>query len=412
MKNKLQTPAALILILCLAALTGAGCVKPAPEPDAPTAAPTFSPAPPPTFAPTPEPTPEPTQEPEKYAAVRAALEGMTYREKIGQLVMFGFWGRDGVEPGFAALMEKYPVGNIILGSGNIDKDDGSGGFDSARRIVDEIEEAYPCAVPRLFSADVEGGGVTRFKFEPALPSAYEQGKMEPDEVRELFEGVGSRLVSCGINMDLAPVFDISEDPLSSFLGDRIISSELGTVCAIGGAVTDGLHRGGCIACAKHFPGHGGTAEDSHTGTPVINRSAAELYDRDIAAFASAIEAGVDCIMAAHVIYPAFDEGDTASMSHIILTGLLRGELRFRGVIMTDDMLMEGLSSMYSPGEAALKFILAGGDMLLCSSDTAVQEEILLALYRAYETRIITDERLDESVSRILALKYDYGVWRP
>ena len=341
------------------------------------------------------------------------LKTLTIEEKIGQLLMFGLDGRDAPAQEFLSVVERYHVGNAILLGVNISTTDADGGFSRAASLCGQIAPLNARGIPFLISIDVEGGNVVRFRWDPWLASQKALGDADdPADAKARFRAIAEKLTANGMNYDLAPVADMAPDPMKSFMTTRIISGEPEVTVRIAGAIIEGLHEGGCMTCAKHFPGHGGTAEDSHTGTPVINRNAAELYDRDIAAFASAIEAGVDCIMAAHVIYPAFDEGDTASMSHIILTGLLRGDLRFRGVIMTDDMLMAGLSSMYSPGEAALKFILAGGDMLLCSSDTAVQEEILLALYRAYETRIITDERLDESVSRILALKYDYGVWRP
>ena len=423
MKNKASFAKRFLIFALLFVLAAQGCSsapKPLPEPSAEPTQTAESPSEEPfatpyeivTFAPTEEPTPAPTEDPVLAAAIAAALDGMTMEEKVGQLVMFSFDGRGGISPAFIELIDKYPVGNVLFSGLSMDKNDGSGGFDSAAGYVKELETKHPCPVPRLFAVDAEGGSVVRFKWEPAIPSAYELSRKSPEEVRELFRGVGEKLRSCGINLDLAPVCDIAEDPLATSIGDRIFSSDLETVNSMTAAVIGGLHEGGCSSCAKHFPGHGATEEDSHKGTPVVSKSASELYDYDIAAFASAIEAGADCVMAAHVLYPAFDEGDIASMSHIILTGLLRGELRFRGVIISDDMMMEGLTSSYPLSEAALKFILSGGDMLLCSGDAAAQEEILLALYHSCETRIITEERLNASVTRVLKLKYERGVWQP
>ena len=404
MKKLVSITAVILTALLFAA--GASC-RNFPVPPEATAAPTEAA---PTAAPTEEPSPEPTEAPEEDA-VRLFISGMSVEDKISQLVMFGYWGHEPSEE-FLSFIGDFPAGNIILNGGNIDRGDGSGGFDTAKRGVELIESAVPCAVPRLFAADVEGGSVARFGWEPAIPSANSMGRKTAEEAFDIFSAVGEKLRSCGINVDLAPVFDIAEDPLSSFMGSRIISSDLSVVSEIGSAMIGGLHAGGCIACAKHFPGHGGTGEDSHSVTPTVKKSLEELMRYDIAAFSAAISSGVDCVMAAHILYPALDPDNVASMSPAILTGLLREELGFEGVILTDDMLMEGLASVCSPGEAAVRVILAGGDMLLCGADIGAQREIMEALYIAVSEGVITPERLDESVYRILSLKRAYGLWEP
>ena len=228
-------------------------------------------------------------------------------------------------------------------------------------------------------------------------------------MRELFRGIGEKLRSCGINLDLAPVADIAEEPAKSVMGSRIVSSDLDTVITICGAVIDGLHEGGCLSCAKHFPGHGSADADSHSGTPAVYRSRGELMEYDAAAFAGAIEAGADCVMTAHVLYPALDGENIATLSPDIITGLLREELGFDGVVISDDMLMQGLSISCRPAEAAVRFILAGGDMLLCGADAETQESIFCSVLEAVQDGRITEERLDESVSRILRLKLNIGL---
>lgn len=373
---------------------------------APTPEQTFTPTPEPAITPTPAPTPDPDAE------LKAYISGMSVEEKIGQLLLFGFAGTGAPGSGGAALIRKYPVGNIMFYGDNVDRSDGSGGFDTARARVNAFDELYPCSIGRLYAADVEGGSVVRFKWDPALPAPFELGKGSPKEAREIFARVGETLLSCGINLDLAPVFDVSPDPLSTAIGRRMISGDLETVNSIGKAMIDGLHDGGCAACAKHFPGHGGTTEDSHHVTPVVNKSREELYSYDIAAFGCAAENGADCVMAAHILYPALDETDIASMSYPILTGILRQELRFDGVVISDDMLMQGLSKSYPYSEAAVRFILAGGDIVLCGADPAVQEELILSLYEAVENGVIGTERLDESVLRVLRLKQRLGIWEP
>lgn len=394
--------AALITASCLLlpGCFGKGQTRPEPSPEA-----AFSAAPSEalTEAPTAEPTPAPTEEPAEHRAVREALESMSLEEKIGQLMMFGFIGLEKPEGASKALFERFPIGNAVIFSSNIDRTQ-DGGFGSAKRLTEGIESEYPCPVERLFAADVEGGSVVRFNWEPKIPSPAKLGKKTSEEVRELFSGIGGRLTGCGIGLDLAPVFDIAEEPEKSFLGNRIISSDLETVISIGGAMIGGLHDGGCLSCAKHFPGHGGTGADSHSETPVVYRTRGELYDYDLAAFRGAIEAGADCVMTAHALYPVLDGENVATLSHTIITEILRGELGFDGVVISDDMLMQGVSSSCEPAEAALRFIEAGGDMILCGADPGVQESIFLALIEAVNSGRIDEARIDESAERVLRLK--------
>ncbi len=402
----------LAAIFCFCLLTGCSPSGAVPDetPEAHvTEEPTAAPTPEPTEEPTAAPTPEPTAEPIESVILRY-VGGMTDAEKIGELVMFGCGGKTEPDPGFIAFLSEHPVGGLFIGTENIDKNDGSGGFDSVKRLIAAIEESCPSKTGRLYSVDVEGGGVVRFGWEPAIKAPYYLNG--PDEALPLFTDIGKKLIDTGINTDLAPVFDISEDPLSTFLGTRIISSDLNEVASTGGAMIAGLHAGGCIACAKHFPGHGATEEDSHDHTPVVKKSAEALYAYDLAAFRAAIDAGADMIMAAHISYPALDENDIASMSKPIITGILRGELGFDGVVITDAMGMGGLVSRYTLEEAAVRFILAGGDIVLCGNDPAACETIINSLDSAVSSGEISTERLDESVCRVLLLKYRYGIFEP
>lgn len=373
----------------------------------PTPVPTASITDAPTARPTDAPTPEPTEEPVESKLLRY-IDGMTVEEKIGELIMFGCAGKTEPTEEFIAFLNEHPVGGLFIGTENIDKNDGTGGFDSVKALIAAIEESCPSDTGRLYSVDVEGGTVVRFGWEPAIKAPYYT--KSADEAYEAFTRIGEKLTDTGISIDLAPVFDIAEDPLSTFLGTRIISSDLLEAASIGGAMIDGLHAGGCIACAKHFPGHGATTEDSHDHTPVVNKTAEELRAYDIAAFRAAIDAGVDMVMVAHLLVPAFDEADIASTSRPIITGILREELGFDGVVITDAIGMGGLVSRYTCGEAAVKFILAGGDIVLCGNDPAAENAIIDALYAAAEAGEISEERLDESVSRVLLLKYRYGIF--
>ncbi len=409
--------AALVLVpVLLFASCGNGAGGEASRPAAsPIAVYTDAPSLPPTDAPTDKPTdmptPAPTEEPFEQRVIREALSSMTLEEKVGQLLMFGVAGKDAPSEASSALLSEFSVGNVILFGDNFDKDDG-GGFPGAKRLTEFIGEHFPCPVPRIFAIDAEGGNVVRFKWEPAVPSANKLGKGSAQNARETFARVGEKLRSCGINLDLAPVCDMNEKPFSTFLGSRIISGDPEITALISAAMIDGLHSGGCLACAKHFPGHGATTEDTHQLTPVVYKTREELFAYDLTAFSSAVASGVDCVMAAHILYPELDPDNIASMSPVILTEILRGELGFEGVIISDDIRMKGITGVASPEEAALRFILAGGDLVLCGADVNAQRSIVSALISACEDGRISPERLDESCSRILAAKLRFGVWQP
>ncbi len=359
-------------------------------------------------------TPEPTQEPapDVKELIDRYVGGMSLEDKLAQLVMFGFGGTEEPDAEFAEIIEEYGVGNIIFVGSNVKKDDGSGGFDAMAGLVEKLNAMNPCGIPRLYSVDVEGGTVQRFKWEPSLPSANKLGTMGAEAAYEQFKLVGERLRSIGINLDLAPVTDVAEDPFSTFLGSRVISSDEQVACEIGTAIINGLHDGGCLSTAKHFPGHGSADGDSHKVTPTVGKTAAELYEYDLVPFRAAIEAGVDCVLAANVLYPALDENDIACLSSKVLDGLLRQELGFDGVVISDDFLMQGMLSQYKPGDAAVKFINSGGDIVLCGASYSVQRSIMEALYEAAENGSLSAERIDLSVHRVLYAKYSLGIWEP
>lgn len=372
----------------------------------PTPRPTATPTPVVTVAPTPEPTP--TLE----SMIWDYIDGMTVEEKIGQLAMFGFRGMDAPPQEFSDIVERYHVGNMILYGFNIDRNAPDGGFEGAKTLIQKLNGLNPSYIPRFYSIDVEGGSVCRFTWERELESAYSLGFSDAESAYDQFSYVGRELASIGINLDLAPVLDVSESPLMTFLEDRIISSDADTVSEIGCAMISGLHDGGCLAAAKHFPGHGGTNGDSHEVTPVVDKSTSELYAYDLVPFRSAVEAGVDFVLVAHISYPALDSNNIASMSNPIISGILRGEMGFDGVVISDDFRMRGLTARYSVGEAAVKFILAGGDMILCGPHYELQESIMQALYEAVGNGTISEDRLNASIYRILMAKYNAGIWSP
>lgn len=390
----------------------------APVPSAPPAAATDTPLPTATPTPSPVPTPAPADLPaatDAPDAMRARaqeiLSGMTLEQKVGQLVMFGFSGTTAPSDAFAKLHQTYQVGNYILYGANVQSGDSDGGFDRTARLTYALNTQNASGIPPLISIDVEGGSVVRFRWSPWPSSARTLGRRDdPDEARTQFLSIGRALRDVGINMNLAPVLDVAQDPMSTFLKTRIISSDAEIASRIGAAIIEGLADANCLSTAKHFPGHGGTNADSHESTPVVSRSAEELTSYDLVPFQAAVDAGVDVVLVGHLSFPALDSSDIATQSSIIITDLLRTSMGFTGIVMSDDFRMAGLTSRYEPGAAAVRFLLSGGDLILCGAQAERQTLILDALLAAARDGTLPESRIDESVTRILLKKLAVCDW--
>ena len=410
--------------LLLIALVFFGCVR---EPDAPvvhvpspsaaetpspTPQPTATPVPtePPTPVPTEAPTPEPTLSPEDR--LLAYVEAMTVEDKIGQLCMFGFSGTHTISSEFRSILREYRIGSVILYGQNMARGNSDGGFAQCRTLCDSVRNASDSEIPLLISTDVEGGSVTRFKWKKSLLSARSLGrKNDPDVAEEQFRYIAQGLNKAGINTDLAPCLDICETPDESFLGKRILSANAERAARLGAACIDGLHDGGCLSIVKHFPGHGATNTDSHQSTPVVRKTLEELSEYELIPFAAGL-ASADGVMVAHILYPKIDPDHIASQSPVFITDLLRDRFGFSGIVMSDDFRMAGLQKQISPKNGAVQFVLAGGDLILCGANHGYQRKILEGLYEAVENGTITEERLNESVYRILSAKIRVTGWNP
>ena len=412
------------MMLCvLVSLTWSGCIKKPPAGDVIAPLPIVSPevevqtpvpsaSPLPADTPVPTQTPAPTSEPLSFRLERD-VQGMSVQERIGQLVMFGFSGTNAVSKEFASLMEEYAVGNVILYGDNIRRTDSDGGFGRCAKLTASINEHASSGIPLLISTDVEGGSVTRFQWGRTTLAARTLGNREDtQQAQEQFAYIGEHLKERGINTDLAPVMDVARNPSATFLGKRIISSNAETVAAIGTACIEGLHEGGCLSVIKHFPGHGATNADSHESTPKVKKTLEELWEYELLPFQAAVDAGVDGVMVGHIYYPNIDGEHIASQSSLFITELLRGQMGFTGVVMSDDFRMKGLRNQVSHREAAVQFILAGGDIILCGANHSYQREILSGLAEAVENGVLTEERINESVLRILAAKMQVTDWEP
>ena len=365
---------------------------------------------------TPTDTPEPTATPEIAPEtaeqwVERYMVTMSIQEKLGQMVMFGFSGTTDVQNPYRDIWSNNSVGNAILYGNNIKSTNSDGGFDLAKSLTEQIAQRVGTRIPPLVSIDVEGGSVVRFRWKPQPVSARSLGRRrDADYAMKQFLSIGAKLVEAGINLDLAPVLDVSENPMDTYLETRIISEDASITAAIGSAVIEGLRAGGCLSCAKHFPGHGGTTEDSHEVTPTVNQTLEQLQSYDLVPFQTAVDSGVDAIMTAHILYPALDQTDIATVSKAIITDYLRNTMGFDGLVISDDFRMGGLTARYEVGDAAVRFVLAGGDIVMCGAVSDSQQAIMTALNAAASDGTLTLERIDESVRRILLKKLSLGTW--
>ena len=334
---------------------------------------------------------------------------MTLHEKIGQMLVLGWAGETPEESRTvnaytASLVDELTVGGVVLMGRNI------GPPDQTRRAIAEMQaRAAARGLPPLFVAvDQEGGRVQRLgpPYYPKRLSAREVGRAgDPAEARAQARTLGEELRALGFNWDFAPVLDVDNNPNNPVIGDRAYSADPQIVAALGAAAVRGFQDdAGILACAKHFPGHGDTDTDSHHALPRIAHSRARLDAVEMVPFRAAITAGVDAVMTAHILFPALDPYLPATLSPTVLTGLLRNELGFAGLIVTDDLVMRGVAERWGAPEAAVLAVLAGADLLLCCHERDTQQAVHAALLAAVGSGRLAEARLDESLARIAAAK--------
>ncbi len=397
-----------ILLLIVFALP-AGCQKQGGEPTQPT-------APAPTILPTHTPEPSPTPTPDR---VGEALAGMTVEQKAAQLLVAGI---EGTEPGEDAVqaVQGYQVGGVILFGRNVES------AEQLAALTNGLKELNGDYTPLFLCVDQEGGRVDRMPPEVTdLPSALDFGSIADPEARmdacfTLGQTLAAQCAAFGFNMDFAPSLDIWSNPENTVIGDRAFGTDAATVTGAANETALGILSGGVIPVAKHFPGHGDTAVDSHYGLPVVDKSLEELEELELRPFRQAIDTtcvygtyggdtSIPAIMVAHILLSQIDPDNPASLSPEVVTGLLREEMGYEGVVCTDDLTMGAISNTYGMGEAAVLAVEAGCDLLLVCHGADNLAEAHAALVEAVDSGRIPEERLDESVRRILALKGAYGL---
>jgi beta-N-acetylhexosaminidase len=358
--------------------------------------------------------------------IQSKIQHMTVEEKVGQLFMIHVYGKTAADPNyeqknidmkrgaknFEEAIQKYHIGGIIyfnwsanIGSPTADLAQVNALSNGIQKVA--MEQRMP--IPLLIATDQEGGIVARLN-DPAtiFPGNMALGATRSEEYAEKMGSIlGSELRNLGINFDLAPVLDVNINPDNPVIGVRSMSENPDLVAKLGTAQIKGLQSTNVAASAKHFPGHGDTNTDSHYGLPIINHDLKTLHEVDLKPFKAAIAAGIDSIMTAHIVVPALDpSGLPATLSKPILTDLLRKELGYNGVIITDSLDMSG-AQVVPADRIAVEAFLAGADILLNPPDVDVAYNGVLNAVKSGE---ITEKRLDESVFRIMELKMKRGLF--
>ncbi|MBQ7801478.1 MAG: glycoside hydrolase family 3 protein [Oscillospiraceae bacterium] len=381
-----------IISLFLAALLLAGCGTAPAEPTS--AAATLPPE-----------TTLPAETEAPISELDALLEGMTLRQKVGQLFIvrpeaLDPAGSTVLTDAMIAALEEYPVGGIVMFARNIESPEQITAFNQELRDFSGI--------PPFLSVDEEGGAVARLANNAAfdLPR-YKNAASIADAAQALEMGsaIGGYLKGYGFNMDFAPVADVNTNPDNPVIGTRAFSAEASAAAELAGAMAGGLNSQGIIAVFKHFPGHGDTAEDSHAGIAVSYKTADEMRQCEWLPFLEA-DSG-DCVMVGHIAVPEITGSlIPATMSREIVMDILKEELGFEGLVITDALEMGAVTESYTPGEGALAALKAGCDILLMPADL---REAFDAVVSAVEEGTYSETKLDETVRRILAFKAAHGI---
>ena len=256
--------------------------------------------------------------------------------------------------------------------------------------------------PVLISVDQEGGRVQRFCGAPFpdQPAARDLGHQGENAVAKWTRETALALRACGVNMNLAPVLDVDSNPKNPVIGDRSLSRDANVVAQLGAACVQAMQGCGVAACGKHFPGHGDTDVDSHFDLPKLTHSLTRLEQLEFVPFRAAIKANIAAIMSAHVVFEAIDPHVPGTLSARVITGLLRDALGFDGLILTDDLEMKAVADRFEIGDAAVRAVEAGCDILLVCKNLPVQIQAIDGLSRAIASGRISQERLAQSRRRL------------
>ncbi|MEE9363721.1 MAG: glycoside hydrolase family 3 N-terminal domain-containing protein [Cellulophaga sp.] len=335
------------------------------------------------------------------------------RMKVGQLFLLAFSGEeaDAVLP----FIKERGIGGLYLSNENLREPA------QAAKLLNELQVAAINGIskqPLLTACDQEGAWGIMVPYSTTGPGNMALGASPVANTMEMYSIFSQELSAIGAFCNLSPASDVNSNALNPIIGTRSFGENAQDVADRVKAAIKGLHKNGIIATAKHFPGHGNTSTDSHSGIPKVTRSLQEIEAIDLLPFKAAIEADVDLIMTAHIIYDALDPKNPATLSSKILKGYLREKLGFKGVIITDSFNMGAIQESYDPSEAAIATILAGADMIMLAEERygkdvgdyiKSQTKMLNDVEQAVMDGIIPMERINEAYNRIISLKKKYNL---
>jgi beta-N-acetylhexosaminidase len=321
------------------------------------------------------------------------------RRQIGQLLIAGFNGEQ-LPVELKSIANEFGLGGVILFARNVAE---------AEQVAELSGEAVRLVpeLPLWVSVDQEGGRVARLKapFTEWPPRATLGRSGDPALAERFARALGAELRAVGVSLDYAPVLDIHTNPKNPVIGDRALADEAELVSTLGSVIIRALQGEGVAACGKHFPGHGDTSTDSHLELPLVEHPPDRLRAIEFAPFRAAIAAGVATIMTAHVFVPSLDDTRPATLSRRVVSDMLRHELGFEGVIISDDLEMKAVASTYAVPAAAVMAIDAGCDaLLICSGDHAAQSAALEALVHAIEDGRLSATRVEDALKRHVRAK--------
>lgn len=352
-----------------------------------------------------------------YDVIDHAIRKMTVEEKVGQMLMpdFRTWNGKNVTamlPEIEKMVQDYHLGGVILFRENVVD------TEQTTKLVHNYQKASE-KFELLMTIDQEGGIVTRLQSGTDMPGNMALGATRSEELTEkVGNAIGEELRSLGINMNLAPVLDVNNNPDNPVIGVRSFGENPDLVANLGKAYIKGLQKSGTAATAKHFPGHGDTAVDSHLGLPEVPHDLDRLKKVELFPFQQAMNHGIDAVMTGHVTFPKIDSSKAiskkdgteisipATLSEKVLTGLMREEMDYKGVIITDAMNMQAISDHFGSVDAAIRTVKAGTDIVLMPVGL---KNVAEGLYEAVESGEISESRIEQSVERILTLKLSRGI---
>ena len=330
---------------------------------------------------------------------------MTLQEKIGQRLFGGFPGLH-MSPEFIALVREYKVGNVVLFKHNIESNQ------QLKQLCAEIQQLIreETGHDAFISIDQEGGCITRLS-EDAVNVPGAMALVATGDSHNAFLAAtltGSELAALGINFNLAPVVDINNNPDNPIIGSRCFGDTAETVVAYALEAVRGYESCGILSCAKHFPGHGDTASDSHVSLPLIDKSLEQLEQLELKPFRAMVDAGCPAIMTTHILFPQVEKKHVpATMSQTIITKLLKEKMGYQGLVVSDCMEMDAIGKFYGTAKGAVAAAAAGVDMIMVSHSTKRLREAAQEIRRAVENGTISMEEMDQSVEKILSFKKKY-----